>query len=280
MQAKDTDETLSAFPRFRKRETAKRIYRKAKEKIRKRDPGVLPKAVQDLLDVVGDEVIVSVEVVRTPVEKYATALMEGVSLGKYTEAMKVAPYDVLFHLSIVLNERYVLQKCEVIKFTDSAGKIIGPSSEAVNVPIPLSVTEEELTYIDLLANTREGMGDEAFTGYSARKNNCQDFVLSVLRYSGLSTATIESFVKQDSEEIFIRMPGYMDAVSNVMTDAAAVADKVIEDARIKLVEEINKENPSDAVAKYLQLLQYASDAERKVEMISEKVSPFLMKMKK
>lgn len=259
-----------------KREMAKRAYKKTREEVRMRDPGVLPKAAGDLLDKVGDDIITSVEVVRVPVEKYATALMEGVSLGKFNNAMKESPYDTLFHLSLVLNDRYVLQKCEVIRFADGIGTVISPDSETMDVPIPSDVTEDELTFRDLFANTKEGMGDQAFTGYHARSNNCQDFVLGVLKYNSLSTPEVDSFVKQDAEQVFEKMPKYMGAMSKAMTDTAAVADKIKEDALTRVDEELRKEeNPSKFVEKYRRAQRMASDAEKSIGEVESKMKGML-----
>ena len=68
----------------------------AKELTTKREPGLLPKAVVDLIEAIEDGVVGTVEdmtVVHTPVQEYICHLMNIISIGKYKEAITESSYD-------------------------------------------------------------------------------------------------------------------------------------------------------------------------------------------
>jgi hypothetical protein len=46
------------------------------------------------------------------------------------------------------------------------------------------------------------MGEQKFFTYSAYDNNCQHFLLNLLRANGLANEELTQFIKQDTESIF------------------------------------------------------------------------------
>ena len=50
------------------------------------------------------------------------------------------------------------------------------------------------------------MGDEKFFTYNAVSNNCQGFLLAFLQSSNIGTPENYTFVKQDTESLFRRLP--------------------------------------------------------------------------
>jgi hypothetical protein len=225
----------SCWRQKRKRDIAKEAAQAtAKALTTKREAGVLPKAVLDLIEKIENEGaanIFSIKVVRTPVQEYVSHLMQIISIGKYKEAIAESPYDGMFHLSILLNGRYILQKNEVIALSDGADAIT-EKSETMVVDIPLDVAQQ-LTFTTLLEHTERHMGPANFTNYCAKSNNCQDFILAILQGNGLATPELESFVKQDAEGIFNQLPVHTAPVAKALTDSAAVANKLAEDIMVK-----------------------------------------------
>ncbi len=68
----------------------------AKELTTKREAGLLPKAVVDLIDAMEDGVVGTVKdmmVVRTPVQEYICHLMNSISIGKYRQGITESSYD-------------------------------------------------------------------------------------------------------------------------------------------------------------------------------------------
>lgn len=173
-------------------------------------------------------------VVRTPIQEYVGTIMNVISIGKYKEAMADSPYDCMFHLSLCINGRYILEKNESIALSDNKGggslddyrTNLEGRSETADVSIPAN---DRITLRQLLLNTREYMGCDKFSDYCAMTNNCQDFILALLYSNRLSTPRLEQFVKQDAERIFNRLPTHTPIVARKLTDVAAIGNKLAED---------------------------------------------------
>lgn len=232
----------------------------AKALTTKREAGVLPMTVTDLIECIESEgggsgaSITDMLVVRTPVQEYVRNLMQIISIGKYKDAIEESPYDRMFHLAVLINGQYVLQKNEVIDLTDGGSASITEESETMKVHIAGGgASAVPLTFTILLDSTRKHMGDVKFSNYCAVTNNCQDFILAVLRSNGLATSELEDFIKQDAEGIFNQLPIHTKPVAKALTDTAAVANKIAEDITIKhretdysaLFEEAKSQVPAD-----------------------------------
>ena len=64
------------------------------------------------------------------------------------------------------------------------------------------------------------MGDEKFFTYNAVSNNCQDFLLAFLQPSNIGTPENYTFVKQDTESLFRRLP-ILQKIAKSTTDLGA-----------------------------------------------------------
>ena len=53
-------------------------------------------------------------------------------------------------------------------------------------------------------------------------------MLAVLSANGLSSPELTKFIKQNVEAVFNNLPSYAEAISNFVTGAQAVADRVIQ----------------------------------------------------
>mmetsp|Transcript_22325 Transcript_22325/g.48560 ORF Transcript_22325/g.48560 Transcript_22325/m.48560 type:complete len:327 (+) Transcript_22325:60-1040(+) len=242
-QAAAAEAIQSCWREKRKRDIARdAAITTAKALTTKREAGELPLAVTELIETIeqndGDAPsaacnITDMVVVRTPVQDYVGHLMQIISIGKYKDAIAESPYDRMFHLSVLINGKYVLQKNEVIDLSDGGAASVTEESEVMKVNIPGMDTPSPLTFTMLLDNTKRHMGDIKFSDYCAVTNNCQDFILAVLQSNGLATKELESFIKQDAEAIFNQLPIHTKPVAKALTNTAAVANKLAEDITIK-----------------------------------------------
>jgi hypothetical protein len=231
---------------MRKRDIAMELALKtAKALTTKREAGMLPKAVVDVIEAMEAEgvVVERMMVVRTPVQEYVGRLMNVITIGKYSDAIAQSPYDGMFHLSLLINGRYKLEKNEVITLSDSGPLFSIPEgSEITAVHIPRGVDASLLSVRNLLHNTRDHMGHERFSNYCAMENNCQDFILAVLRSNGLASPDLVCFVKQDAEVIFNKLPSHTPIVAKKLTGAAAIGNKLKEDIVVSCKEKLSEEN--------------------------------------
>jgi len=200
---------------------AKKLYERL---LPQRKAGVLRPKSRKLLSQVSQEPITSLEVVRTPIESYINTVLNAISLGKFTQAVQSLGYDKLFHLSLFINKKYVFHKIEVLTFDVAPNNLITSKSEVQNVPLPSTAP----TIGELIEKTKQYMGDNKFTSYSAVTNNCQDLVLSTLQANNLLNSQLQTFIKQDAEGIFKKLPNFVGKFTEAVTDVAGRFNRLVE----------------------------------------------------
>lgn len=190
----------------------------------------LSPAIKALLNKYGDVSITSAVIQRAPVSGVLTGALSLFSGGKFGERQKERDFDELFHLSMVL--------------TLSNGKKLQLEKEArINLRLkpptkPHTETEDiknlptGLTLNSMLEKTKAYLGDKKFYGYSAKDNNCQDFLVSVLKANDIGGADDLRFIKQDTQYLFKNLSG-LRKLSNTLTDIGARADVFMEGGDIK-----------------------------------------------
>lgn len=184
-----------------------------------RDPTLLPPKARQLLNEVGNEKITSIQLVRTPLKN--RTLINILTGGKLDQEINNLNIDKVFHLAMVLNGKYLLDKQAVIHFERDAN-VVEPNSETLMVPV-----SRDITISELIENTKKQMGSN-FGPYNAENNNCSVFISNVLSSNGLNNGNTDTFVNQKAKEIISKFPEFAKYLINAVTDVAAVADKVIQ----------------------------------------------------
>lgn len=173
----------------------------------------LPTPVRNNLAKYGDGVIQTATVVRTPLSSVITGLLN--TLTGAEEVMKRENYDKLFHLAII--------------FQTSKGKVLLEKNEGVNLTTNIKISQDaeqlelsvppNLTLNEVFANTEKYMTRDKFLKYSAYDNNCQDFIVAVMKSNNIGNEGDIQFVKQNTEDIFRTNPK-MRKFANTLTDIA------------------------------------------------------------
>lgn len=179
-----------------------------------REAGKLSPKIRKLLEEVGNEVITSMTIFRKPISVS--------SFAKFLGVLKNTPYDQLFHLGLILNGKYLLDKQEVIHFEPSTLPQ-GQNVETMEIKV-----DKDITINELLEKTRKRMGDSNFTSYSSRRNNCQDFLLNILSANGLSSQEYTKFIKQDLESVFNNLPSYAEKIADFFTETSRLLERQME----------------------------------------------------
>jgi spore coat polysaccharide biosynthesis protein SpsF (cytidylyltransferase family) len=176
--------------------------------------------VRGILKTMGDKPIVSAEVVRSPVQSVVQQAINFVSGGEFKKAIGDAPYDTIFHLMIVMTledgKKYSLEKNAIITLRPTKGR----SGES------MSVSVAGLTLKKALEKTEAAMGD-LYATYSAKSNNCQDFILAFLKSNDMGDEKVYSFVKQDVGSLFGKSD-FLRKFTNTVTDIGAKVTTLIE----------------------------------------------------
>ncbi len=177
------------------------------------------KQFRDLIKQFGDNVIMKMELKRSPVRKAIVKALDTLSLGKWE---KVRPYDKLWHLyiSLTLDDGNILrlEKNSVLTLQLNSKDDENTESLAVHYP-----TDKLITVNSLLENTRKYMGKKYFL-YNAKGNNCQDFIMAVLASNNLGTSEEIKFVKQSTRDIFNQNPDYLRRIALFTTNLRAGAE--------------------------------------------------------
>ena len=183
-----------------------------------REAGKFPPSSRKLLEQVGNEKITSIRVDRSPISP--TRYLKYISY--YREALKRLDFDDTYHLVLVINDKYELQKNEVLNFSKFVPR---PKTESRNVVLPDGF---DLSINELIENTRKQMGMTNFSEYNVISNNCQKFVTSILKANDLLTDELDSFINQDVESLFKYLPKGTVKVINTITSTAARFNRLFE----------------------------------------------------
>ena len=194
---------------------AKRAFKFTKAIIKGRND-YSPK-VRELLKKYGNMKIIKISVCRAPVSKLTTSAINLVSLGEFQKKFENQPYDRLFHLDIRLHlsdlNVLLLEKVETIN-----AQLNAPYRKDVECNEVQLNNELNLTPIQMLENAKKIQGDKFFK-YSAYDNNCQDFIMALLKGSNIGNQENYDFVKQDTKVLFENLSGTR-KIANTITDLA------------------------------------------------------------
>lgn len=183
-----------------------------------------PPSVREFIKKNGEKEITGIIIQRVPLASTLNGFLNVLTLGQYNKAKKKAGYDDLFHLSMIATiggKRVVIEKNEVINISNKI-----PSMKQGGEQLTMN-NFQPIKLNTLLNNAYEKRGDQMFV-YSADKNNCQDFLVLLLKSSNLLTPEAEQFIKQDAQAIFKRMPDYTASLAKSLTDMAAFGNLVLE----------------------------------------------------
>jgi len=174
-------------------------------------------SVKSILDEMGDDEIERIYVKRTPLSNIIKFALNVLSFGEFEKRLRKLPYDKLYHLRMDIEtkkgKRYTLEKNESINMTRR------PTTSKDTDSMLVEMLKEGTTTNELLDNTKKHMGTRFFP-YSAKSNNCQDFIMGVLNANGLATPKLKEFVKQDGTPLFSKT---FRKLTNTITDIGAVA---------------------------------------------------------
>ncbi len=193
------------------------VYTRVKTFFTGRSAG--PPAVRDLISKQGIQRIAAITVCRIPVQSYIQSLLKIVSFGRSEDIKAKLAYDNLYHLymNITLENgvSFSLEKNQVVtvgKARDRAG------SKCVSVPDVGAVTLKE--FID---RGEKALGRH-FYHYDFERYNCQNFVSTLLRSSGMLTSGLDKFINQDIVTVAKSLPSAFKSFANFVTDVAGRLD--------------------------------------------------------
>jgi hypothetical protein len=159
----------------------------------------------------GSEPITSLKIRRAPISNNINTALNLLSLGKWNESRAKYGYDDLFHLGLIVNDKYAIQRIGrvSVNFKDPDA----PRTEFLQLPVPAGVTMSSM-----LEQTIQRVGPKIFFSYDPFTANCQGFLKNVLETIGLYTPEVERFVFQPVDALLREQPGYVQTIAHVGTN--------------------------------------------------------------
>ena len=173
--------------------------------------------VKAMFNKYGNQHIKQIRISREPLSQKIQYALQLVN-SKSKEA-----YDDLFHLSLIvtMDERDLLiEKNETIEIEDNF------KMKEIRVMRDVPMKGKQITLNQLMENTLKGMGPEKYFKYNAWTNNCQNFVGDILKYNGLLTKDLETFIYQDLTQIIKTTPWMARKFADFVTHTAGWVRKI------------------------------------------------------
>lgn len=190
----------------------------------------LSKSDKAFYDSVKNVPMFSIMVVRVPIASVFNKILNLASLGKWNANLANQPYDKLFHLYVLMTYldngviKFVLtERNDTVRFRSASSKDF--TSDKNNV-MQVPYTANSLTLGQVFDNTIRAGGDNIWV-YDFNANNCQDYIVKLLRANNLTNPNVLNFVKQDTKEIVEKSlhPIIQSALTG-LTDISAIGRKI------------------------------------------------------
>lgn len=193
-----------------------------------------PPAVRNYLADHRNDEILQMFVAREPIASGINKALNLLSLGQFSREMTKNGYDKMFHLRMFMevkhaasadkagntvyrNQWHMWERNEVLNLVDKGESFKVPAD---SMPVPLN--GKKLTVGQLWDNAVRS--DPRIWEYDPISHNCQAFVSTVLKASGLETPALNAFVVQKADNL---LPTYGKAVGRWTTDLAATFNHVL-----------------------------------------------------
>lgn len=168
----------------------------------------------------GEETITSIKVGRVPIAPAVRLGFDIITAGKFEEAHKKLGVDNFFHLYLILNDKYLLEKNETVNYKPWSQ---GAKQEVIQIAQGVNKT------IDELIKTASNGDEKSFwLDYNPLTNNCQMWVTRVLRKNGLLSSSANKWINQDMEALLRELPHDTAEKSQSITDLASVVNRILQ----------------------------------------------------
>lgn len=175
-----------------------------------------PSTVVEFLSKHGNEVVETLRLERHPIGAVYHTIVNLVSRGKFAQRKKKLKYDQVYHLYLVINGRWIVEKNSKVEF-----KRFAPRERFEAQHLAASGVRRDLN--TMMKNLEQKTEAPKIWRYNPVTANCQHFIQDLLRSNGWLTHYANEFIKQDTKELLKDTP----ALHN-LTDAGALLSKIID----------------------------------------------------
>jgi hypothetical protein len=165
----------------------------------------------------GEEKITSLTIARTPIQGAIATAMELASGGNFESSVKKQGYDKYFHLYLIINGKYKLEKNQNLNIVDYK-----PQEDEEQYPL----SSPNKTINEFIQKGIDQVGEKDFFGnYDPLKRNCQWLLMNLLKGNGLYSKAVSNFTVQDTEELQDNIEPFVKDSLKETTDFASGLDK-------------------------------------------------------
>jgi len=166
-------------------------------------------------------------VYRKPVDGVSTTFANVLTGGNWADILKKSGIDKVFHtwseIMLENGKRYLLEKNQTIILKTVPN---GISSGAETVSLRNQVKNKKLTLAQFFEGGRKALGAD-FIPYDAYENNCQSFLMGMLRGSSILTSEASTFLKQDLKKLVENTPSLSKLIAKGVVDFAGNIDNAV-----------------------------------------------------
>lgn len=171
----------------------------------------------------GDLPIVEITLYRKPVSGMLQKIFNWTNKGQWEQEKKRLNYDDVFHLSMV------------VKLSNGVGVMMEKSYRVMIKIMPknyvmdgerMTISKVSSTFNKMVLNFEDIMRKKGLSPYiyNAITNNCQIFILHLIRGAGINDPQAETFIKQDTDNL---LGDKLASVSKVSTDLAGAVGSLL-----------------------------------------------------
>jgi len=189
-----------------------------------------PPSVRTILDKYGDDEVVDIDLHRKVLSVAYTGLLNVLTEGEFNKRVAEQPKDKLFHISMWVKLKsgttILVEKNEVISMK------VSPKANKEEEQQPVDITPPAgLKFAEMFEKALKQVGEHKFFSYSAKDNNCGNFIEYILRANGMESQATKDFIGQDAKAILEGFPKIRKFM-NTLTDIAGRANVVLEGGEI------------------------------------------------
>lgn len=177
--------------------------------------------LNNLLKQYGNNKIVKVKVVRTPIDSTIKKIVNILSLGSISENQKKLNYDDVYHLFLSFEldngKSFRLDKNSTVQMVEADYNISGES---------MNVNLTDITLGKLFDNIESKVNMNRIYIYNAISQNCQVFITDLLRSSGLLTSELSQFINQRAD-LLLKDSKYIGDISEKITGLDSILKAII-----------------------------------------------------
>ena len=190
------------------------------------------KKCQKILNLYGDYKITNIYLVRRPLGKTVSFLLNIFTFFEFNKLIEKYPEIYPFHTEIIFD----------IKLKNGINKLILlDKSNCINICETFLITEyqeikkiklksKKYTINSILNATKDRIGNEQFFNWHMHKNNCQEFIIQILKTLGNDTKTNKNFIYRN--KILTKISDFTVHIGNCLCLFYNIIEKYIFDSSL------------------------------------------------